>query len=368
MVAPIDIDVLFRQSEGLADDLHTLIPTVGEQVRAVAADLRSKPHGPVYLVGCGDSFHAANAARMSYQSMGEVACEAVSARRFLDYDVAAPAFRRAPAVVVGASASGRTPVVAAALGTARRAGALTVALTGDLTGPVADAAEHGVALPLRELESSPGVRTYQATLLAMLLLAAELGPARLDGALAELEMLPEHVAATARTARAVSADVAEVVAGWQAVLVTGGGPSHGTAQFVAAKLVETAGMTAVAQDLDEWWHVERRFRPAGAPLVVLAPPGRSFEHARAVAVAAQELGRHVIGVTGPTAGIGSRQAVPVAADIREEFSPLLYHVFAASLAAQVARRLGRRAFDGDPPAFPGSLDAFRRSAQAVPFD
>ncbi|NRQ33097.1 SIS domain-containing protein [Nonomuraea sp. NN258] len=362
MAASIDPDVLFRQADRLADDLRTLIPIVGERVRAVAEHLRSTPHGPVYLVGCGDSHHAANAARMSYHSMGEVACEAVSARRFLDYDVASPAFRRGRPVVVGASASGRTPVVAEAIDAARRAGARTVALTGDAGGPVAEAARHHVALPLPGLERSPGVRTYQATLLAMLLLAAELGPAGLDGVVAELEALPEHVAATAATARAATGDIAEVIAEWGTVLVTGGGPNHGTAQFVAAKLVETAGTMAVAQDPEEWWHVERRFRPSGTPVVVLAAPGRSFEQTRAVAAAAGELGRRVVAVTGPAGGIGSRHVVPVATDTREELSPLLYHVFAASLAAQVARHLGRRAFDGDPPGFPGSLTAFRRSA------
>ena len=79
----------------------------------------------------------------------------------------------------------------------------------------------------------------------------------------------------------------------------GTGPAGGTAMYAAAKVVEAAGLPAYAQDLEEYWHIERFADPADAPLVVLAPPGLGHPRAAELAAAATGRGRRVIAVTGP---------------------------------------------------------------------
>ena len=59
------------------------------------------------------------------------------------------------------------------------------------------------------------------------------------------------------------------------LVMTGSGPSYGTALFAAAKMTETAGVFAAGQDLEEWCHVERLAYPDAMPVFVIAPPGRS---------------------------------------------------------------------------------------------
>jgi glutamine---fructose-6-phosphate transaminase (isomerizing) len=131
------------------------------------------------------------------------------------------------------------------------------------------------------------------------------------------------------------------------MVVAGSGPNYGTAMFAAAKMAEAAGILAAGQDLEEWCHVERYAYPAGMPVAVIAPPGSSHQAAADVAATAGELGRHVIAVTHQGHTDVTRHAstvLPVHGDTREEFTPLLYHVFASYLASFTAHRLGRRPF------------------------
>ncbi|MEO3871126.1 SIS domain-containing protein [Nonomuraea sp. B12E4] len=343
-------EVLIRQAARLADDLREFAGLFARR----AGDLLSGPErasiGQVYLVGQGDSYHAACAAEPAFASIGGVPGRAAGAFRFSAYDSRwAHRGGAGRTLVVAASASGRTPAVLAALERARDAGALTVAVTGTPGSPVTGAAERVLAVDLPGQEPSPGVRTYQASLLGMLLIAVRLGGAEaLHG---ELAALAGPVAATHEATGPRARAEAEHAAGSPGAAVLGSGPNHGTAMFAAAKLVESAGLPAVGQDLEEWAHVERWARPRDTPVYVLAPPGHAHGHAGAIAARARELGKRVVVVAerGDAAATRAAHATfEVAGRAREEFSPFLYHVFAVHLAARVAQRLGRRPFQSRP--------------------
>ena len=129
--------------------------------------------------------------------------------------------------------------------------------------------------------------------------------------------------------------------------MTGSGPSYGTALFAAAKMTETAGVFAAGQDLEEWCHVERFAYPDAMPVFVIAPPGRSRQDAATVAATAQRQGRQVIAVTDEddtNVTAHASAVLPVRGRAREEFSPLLYHVFAGYVASYLAVRLNRMPF------------------------
>ena len=216
-------------------------------------------------------------------------------------------------------------------------------------------------LELTALEPSPGIRTYQATLLGLLVLAARLGARRGrggHGGLLEFAPLADQIEATVHGVRGRCLAVAHAIAPAQVLTFLGSGPALGTAMFSAAKMIEATGIASLVPDLGEWWHVERRARPADMPVFVIAPPGRSLERAVRVTMAASRLGRRVIAVADSRDTDITEYAhavLPVRGSLPEEFSPLLYHVFAGYLASFTAQELGRAPFDSDQAGIPRTL-------------
>jgi glucosamine--fructose-6-phosphate aminotransferase (isomerizing) len=354
---------MIGQVEGLAGDLRDQAGPVSERVAGLLTPQEWAAAGTIYLTGDGDSYHAACAAEMAFESIAGAACEPLSALRFLEYGAPwlRPAASRRP-LVIAVSASGGTQRVAQAVEAARRHGALTVAVTGAADGAVTQAADRAVVIELPRPEPSPGIRTYQASLLGLLLTAIRLGEAcgqypqpQARALRGELAALADAVEATASVIKDRCRDVASVAAGSPVLVMTGSGPSYGTALFAAAKMTEAAGAFAAGQDLEEWFHVESHAYPDDMPVFVIAPPGRSHWRAAGLAAAARQRGRQVIAVTreDDTDIAGHAHIVlPVRGAAREEFSPLLYHVFAGYVASYLAQRLGRLPFQADRPSQP----------------
>ncbi|MCG0283466.1 SIS domain-containing protein [Streptomyces sp. PSAA01] len=356
---PLDPRVMLRQVDALAADLRERTGPFDEQVRTLLP-ARWAAVDTVSIVGDGDSYHAACAVRMAFASLAGVDCRPVNALRFVEYDHPGSGGRPPRTeLTLTVSASGRTPLVVRSAELARAGGAHAIAVTATPDSPVARAADGALLVTLPDTERSPGVRTYQASLLGLLLVAIRLGELRgrlsgpeADALRGELTALAGPVGATAETARTRCRETAERIADAAVLSVLGSGPSHGTALFAAAKVIETSGVFATGQDLEEWCHVERFARPPEAPVIVVAAPGRSYRHAAEVAAKAAALGRRVITVApGDDAAIARHgwAALPVTGHVREEFSPLLYHVFAAPLSCHLAQHLGRAPFLADLP-------------------
>ena len=353
---PIQPEVLIRQAGSLAGDLAGHAVPVSRQAGGLLTAQERAETGKVYLTGDGDSYHAACAAEMAFESLAGADCEPLSALRFTHY--CAPWLDQAPGgrpLVIAISASGRTRAVADAVQAARQRGALTIAITGAPGGAVTQAADRALVIELPRPEPSPGIRTYQASLLGLLMVAISLGqysPGQARALADEIAALAGPVAATADAVQDRCREVAGIAAASPVLVMAGSGPSYGTALFAAAKMTETAGVFAAGQDLEEWCHVESLAYPDAMPVFVIAPPGRSIRRAAALAALARQQGRQVIAVTDQrdTEVAAHAQAVlPVRGQAREEFSPLLYHIFAAYTASHLARQLGRLPFQADRP-------------------
>jgi glutamine---fructose-6-phosphate transaminase (isomerizing) len=347
-------DVMIRQVEQLPADLRQRTALFDERVRTLLPPSLSSRVDRVFLTGDGDSHHAACAAEMAFETLAGIPCEPVSAHRFVHYGPL-PTYHAASggqALLIAASASGTTQAVVEAIEHAQRHGATTVALTGTPHSPAAQAADHALIVDLPNPERSPGIRTYQASLLGLLLSALRLAEARSRNHPAgplrrELAALADAVEATAQAIKNPCQRLARELADAPVVTVAGSGPGYGTAQFAAAKIIEAAGVFAAGQDLEEWSHVERFAYPTDMPLFVLAPPGRSHHRAADLAAQAHTLGRRVIAVTPADDTAVTRHAttvLPVYGTVREEFSPLLYHLFADYTACYLAQHLARTPF------------------------
>jgi len=345
-----------------------------QQIRTVLTPLEWRAVKKVYLTGDGDSYHASCAAEMAFEAIADVTCEPMSAQRFLDYGAAwmRPAAPQ-QTLVIATSASGGTKRVVQAIERAKEHGALTIALTGNPNGAVTQMADRTLVVEVPQKQRSPGIRTYQASLLGMLLIAIQLGEMRNTYHQEEANVLRQELAALADVVDATTDaikgrchEVAERIADTPTMVMVGSGPSYGTALFSAAKVIEAAGIFALGQDLEEWWHVERFAYPVNMPVFVIAPPGRSHWRAGDLAATARGLGRRVIAVThkGDTEVTRHAYAVlPVQGEVREEFSPLLYHLFANYVASYLAARLGRSLFQSDRPELLRSVDEYYASLQ-----
>ncbi len=371
---PLKPEVMVREVEGLAGDLRALTRPFDQQIRTVLTPLEWRAVKKVYLTGDGDSYHASCAAEMAFEAIADVTCEPMSAQRFLDYGAAwmRPAAPQ-QTLVIATSASGGTKRVVQAIERAKEHGALTIALTGNPNGAVTQMADRTIVVEVPQKQRAPGIRTYQASLLGMLLIAIQLGEMRNTYHQEEANVLRQELAALADVVDATTDaikgrchEVAERIADTPTMVMVGSGPSYGTALFSAAKVIEAAGIFALGQDLEEWWHVERFAYPVNMPVFVIAPPGRSHWRAGDLAATARGLGRRVIAVThkGDTEVTRHAYAVlPVQGEVREEFSPLLYPLFANYVASYLAARLGRSLFQSDRPELLRSVDEYYASLQ-----
>jgi glucosamine--fructose-6-phosphate aminotransferase (isomerizing) len=330
-----------------------------EHVRSAlsADDLKSIER--VFVTGDGDSYHAARAQEMFFESVAGVPCHPMSAQRFLDYGAEWMTLEKGRALVVAISASGRTERGLQSLARAQVYGALTVALTGTPGSPFTEAGERVLLADLPDFGRSPGIRTFNASLMGLIALALRLGEARgkFDGDF--VDVMHTEIAGLAElmtaTLQAVEAPAIAAADAWQDAPMQvwlGSGPSYGTALFSAAKVVEAAGIFAIGQDLEEWAHVERFAYPDDMPVVIIAPPGRS--HWRAVKLAEQvkKLGRRLAVVVRDGDDEITPHAdfvFPVMGEVREELSPLVYHIPSNFFAARITEDLGRMLFQSDRP-------------------
>jgi glucosamine--fructose-6-phosphate aminotransferase (isomerizing) len=316
----------------------------------------------IYSTGDGDSYHAALATEMAFKSIAGVYCEPMSAMRFLEYGADyIPATFPNDTLVIGISASGGTERVAQAIKKAKqeRKNLITIVLSGNVEGKIGKEAERKISVELPDKGRSPGIRTYQASLMGLILLAIRIAEAqeKLDqtqaNALrAELEELASVIDKTIEPLLVTCEETAKSLKDAKYMVFVGSGPSYGTAMFSAAKVVEAAGVFSMAQDLEEWAHVENLAYPDDTPTFVIAPPGKSYWRAEELAKAAKEKGRRVIAIVNDKDRGVSQYAdhvLPVVGEVREEFSPLVYHIAANLLAAYLTMELGRSLFQSDRP-------------------
>lgn len=359
-MVPMQPSVLVDQVRDFPRLMREHVAPFDRLVRGVLTPLEYLSIRRVVLTGDGDSFHASHAAELAFESIAGIACEPQSAQRFLDYGVewlSTPSPNGS--LVVGISASGGTRRVVQCLERARQQQALTIALTGTPDSLLTSVAERQLVVALPDMGRSPGLRSYNANLLGLCLLAIRIGEIKnryhQDVANAmrhELAGLSQVMTATITAAEEPARAAADAFADAPVMAFVGSGPSYGTALFAAAKVIEAAGVLAVGQDLEEWSHVERFAYPRDMPTFIIAPPGRSHWRAVELAKMASDLGRRVAAIVRDGDEELARHAdwvLPVMGDVREEFTPLVYHIGADLFASFLAERLGRLPFQADNP-------------------
>jgi glutamine---fructose-6-phosphate transaminase (isomerizing) len=308
----------------------------------------------VLLTGCGDSFYAGLACELAFQTWTELPVDVQASLSGARYTIP---FMKPPAVVFSVSHSGRVSRTIETVALARSHGLDTVAVSGNPESPITREAQWTLAHRLQVGGQTPGIRSYTQAQLLLLLSAVYIGECR--------ELLSETQATGLKAALRSSADVldasleetnrearalAEIWRDASQYLVIGGGPSYANALFSAAKLVEACGVNAVAQELEEWAHIQFFLKSPRLPTLLIAPPGRCLDRAR-------ELVGVIAGLNALVAVVGAYDDTVLKAHpahyfgidggIEEALSPLLTSMPAELLACHLAYLGDERFFRAD---------------------
>lgn len=229
-------------------------------IDAVAA--RARTFGPQGLVTVarGTSDHAAEyALRLVAQELGLIGSSLPPSLVTLN---------RAPLrfdgkLVLAVSQSGRSPDLVEPVRAARAGGALTVALVNQAQSPLAEAAEHVIAVDAGAELSVAATKSYALSLLQIArLVAAWSGREALASAIRALPAPLDDAVATDWSA------ALDALAKAASLFVVGRGLAYATAREAALKLKETCGLHAEAVSGAEIMHGPKALIEPDAPLLM----------------------------------------------------------------------------------------------------
>jgi len=348
--------------------MHQQIDTLPELIRQIAKPFDVSARSTfdfelctsikrVYLVGCGDSYHASVGAELAFHQLTGAPTQAVSALTFSRYTVGyLPETGPNTNLVIAVSVSGVVSRTIEALQLARKAGAIGVALTGAPQAPLAQSTDKVFTTTVPPLPDElqgvvvPGVRSYLASQVALYSAAIRIGEVRghlttvqADALRAELLGLVVIMEQTIAVCEPRCRELIERWAKAREFVYVGAGPLYGAAMFSAAKLLEASGDPAMAQETEEWTHLQYFAAEPPTPTILLDTGGFDADRMAELARAAQSIGRDVVAVvpTGePTISQYARTILPIQGQVRECFAPLVYSVPGELIAAERAAALG----------------------------
>jgi glucosamine--fructose-6-phosphate aminotransferase (isomerizing) len=259
---------LAEQPEALA----RLIGGARDEVAGLVDRLRRTPVTHVVIAARGSSDNAARYAQYVFGGRHRLPVALATPSLHTLYDTP-PTF--AGALVVGISQSGQSPDIVRVLADARAQGCPTLALTNDVSSPLASAADHVIDLRAGPERAVAATKTYTNSLGAVALLSAALSGRREDAA--AVSASPERVAAALTLAAEHGhGDAFAPYADAMAMAVVGRGYAYSTTHEVALKIKELTGAIAVPYSAADLLHGPIAAVRRGFPVFLVAPSGRTL--------------------------------------------------------------------------------------------
>ena len=321
----------------------------------------------VIITGCGDSHMAGEAAELAFEQIAGIATEPMRANLAGRY---ASPYARSDIphnpLVIGISVSGGVARTREAIQLFRKQNLPTIGITGNPDSPLAREAEKVLDCSIPEFEFAPGVRSYRMSLLALYLLAIRLGEVQGRYSQDEANRWRQKLLSTADAIEATIAAVedktralAGELAGEKNYVFVGDGPNFATAMFGAAKVIEAAGVHAMAQESEEWAHLQYFTAIENqTPTFLISPGYRGHNRVGELMEPLQRIGRISIAVVPEGDEVVAPHAshvLPVTGDLAEAFTPMVYPVATELFAAYLADAMGEPFFRRNNSAYdPGN--------------
>lgn len=306
-------------------------------------------HG--FMIGCGDSFSAAIAARgYMMRATGRFIepVESLEFSRYLVGDLPPDSF------VFGISNSGTVSRTIEGIRLARERGAWTFAVTVSADTNLARTAETLIKVnappnikqqPDGTRVVTPGSITYTASMLGLFIASIALGEhighldeGRVAELLRQLRTLPGAMAAADAAVSALAPQVAASFTKDRKTVILGGGPNYGTAYFGMAKWFEGLTRPCHYAELEEWAHEQYFFTDENTDTMILLPPGAGRDRGLEQAWAAREMGSRVI-VIGRDGDAEAKTASDIffaMPDLPEALTPFVYKLPFEYLSCHIA--------------------------------
>ena len=320
--------------------VRTQLTTAAASFDAVAEAIRAADPRWVSIVARGTSDHAAIYARYLIET--ELGWPVGLASPSVTTVYHAPT-KWADGLVLAVSQSGRSPDLVAVVETARRGGALTVAITNAPDSPLEAAAALGLRCTAGVERAVAATKSYVAELAAVARIVATLVP---DSALAAaLPRVSDVLAATLAAAQAWLAaeggELVEAIATAGRALVVSRGFNLATALETALKLKETGRIFAEGYSSADLEHGPIALASAGFPTLVFRPDGPIGGAIDPAAERSRAMGARTWVVGGAdVAGQADVLSIGALAGLPECLTPLALILPGQLLAEAVAVRLG----------------------------
>jgi glutamine---fructose-6-phosphate transaminase (isomerizing) len=338
-------------------DCQALRLALAPAIAGLLDDRRAARTGRLLFTGSGDSLFAATSVLPALRRWSGHSAQVLTSLELARYEVP---LLSSEDIVVGVSNAGSSSRTRETVLLAKERGALTVGVTGSSTGPLAGLADrvlHRPVQPVEGLDLSYGrvllnTVEYVATLVTLYLLGLALGQraGRLSGDeealwLARIEAVVSAIGDAARAVEPAVALLADELRGGDTIWVIGAGPNRGTADYAAAKFQEQLPWNGVAQDLEEWAHLQYFLTlawKARSIVVVLAPPGNALDRAEELVEGIAAAGGRAVVVGDPAHGRFPKAyaRLDLPGDTPELLTPLTYHVPTQLLVLHLARLTG----------------------------
>jgi glucosamine--fructose-6-phosphate aminotransferase (isomerizing) len=253
---------MYREAAQAPDVVRDQLEMNAERVARIGALLREMKPRAVVTCARGSSDNAATFAKYLIESRAKVLTSSAAPSLSSLYD-AQPDLRGV--VCLAISQSGKSPDLLASVETAKRGGALVIALCNSTDSPLAALADHLVPLCAGVEMSVAATKSYIVSLSAILHLVATWTAD--ESLLAALLRSPDQLA------QAWDLDWSSAVPTLQAatnLYVVGRGFGLGIAQEVALKLKETCGLHAEAFSAAEVKHGPMALVRLGFPVLMLS--------------------------------------------------------------------------------------------------
>ena len=310
-------------------------------------------HG--FMIGCGDSYCAALAARLYMSKATGRFVEPVEALEFSRYlvdDLPPDSF------VFGVSNSGTVSRTIEGIRLSRDRGAWTFAVTVSADNKLAKTAETLIrvnATPnIKEQPDgtrvvTPGTITYTASMLGLFIAGIAIGERighlkskQVETLVAELHTLPDLMEVADTRASKLAEGIAATFTPDRKTVILGGGPNYATAYFGMAKWFEGITRPCHASELEEWAHEHYFITDELVDTIIILPPGAGHGRGLEQALAAREMGSRVIII-----GDENDSAATAAADVyfpmpalSEMLTPFLYKLPFEYLSCHIADKQG----------------------------
>jgi len=258
----INATYMRMEIDEIPDATRRLLDTSADQLAAAGARLRIKQPVMVATIARGSSDHAAAFLKYAIELVAGVPVASIGPSIMSIYG---RELRLEGCAAIAISQSGKSPDIVAMAQSARRNGALAIALTNTADSPLALSADISVDLVAGKEQSVAATKSFVSSVVAGLAIVGHW--VEDEALLASLKTLPEVFS------RAVTADWTPLLAALKdrnSLYVLGRGPAFAIAQEAALKFKETCGIHAEAYSAAEVLHGPARIVEAGFPVLALA--------------------------------------------------------------------------------------------------